>query len=263
MKKEVRDKFREYQETGTCRLKFKTKKRGETGTGVEVGKKWHTSIHNYLQSLENKKQESDEEGEAVIKALKSKESIVESIEFLQSEFPLFGFMTDKENSEINFWKGKADAIGWLDGNYVIVDWKAVDLLDFWEKDRHAYGDYLHQCLVYARLLQLHLKLKELPYILIVPISNTTGKDIHPALFRDFPRKCKRVLEDYRWSKEFVEIFVEIDVHETLLNEEIFTELEDDGIVPDEAKVTDVFDKDVTVRQLLDALRLNLSKLKVA
>ena len=57
--------------------------------------------------------------------------------------------------------------------------------------------------------------------------------------------------------------MEIDVHETLLNEEIFTELEDDGIVPDEAKLIDVFKEDVTVRQLLEALRLNLSKLKVA
>ena len=126
----------------------------------------------------------------MIKALKSKESIVERIEFLQSEFPLHGFMTDEENSEIYFWNGKADEIGWFEGNYVIVDWKAVDLLNFWEDDRRAFGDCLHQCLVYARLLQLHLKLEELPYILIVPISNTTGKDIPLPCFATFPMNVK-------------------------------------------------------------------------
>ena len=212
-------------------MKFKTEKRGETGPNVETGKRWHTSIRKYLQSPENKKQESDEEGEAVIKALKSKESIVERIEFLQSEFPLYGFMTDEENSEIYFWNGRADEIGWFEGNYVIVDWKAFGVQKFWEDDRRAYGECLHQCLVYARLLQLHMELEELPFILIVHINSRTGKDICPALFRDFPDECKKKIEKYKWSKTIM--------------------------------VIDVFKEDVTVRQLLEALRLNLSKLKVA
>ena len=241
-------------------MELKLRIPGPTGSGgARIGQTWHGIIHRYLK---NESRNSDEKmvGAAVINALKrSTRSIVKNIEILQSNFPLYGFMTDKENLDINFWDGDADAIGWFDGHYVIVEWKAVDLLKFWEKNPLAYGDYLHQCLVYARLLQLHMELENLPYILIVPISNTTGNDIHPALFRDFPDECKEKIEHYEWSKELK--VLEIDVAKTLL-EESFT-VPNDGIVPGEARVRDVFKGDVTVSQLLETLGLNLLKLKVA
>ena len=241
---------------------LKLQKHGPTENGgASLGQTWHEIIHRYLLN-ESRNEYEKVVAAAVINALKvykSTSSMVKNIEILQSKFPLYGFMTDKENLEINFWNGDADAIGWFEGHYVIVEWKVVNLLEFWD-DALAYGDYLHQCLVYARLLQLHLELEKLPYILIVPIYSETGNDIHPALFRDFPKECKEKIEHYEWSKE-IKIF-EIDVAKTLVDEESFT-VPNDGIVPDEARVIDVFKEDVTVRELLEALRLNLSKLKVA
>ena len=119
------------------------------------------------------------------------------IKYLQSKFPLYGYMSDKEKSRVFIWSGEANAIGWYDNNYVVVGWKVVEILKFW--DNGVYGSYLHQCLVYAKLLMLHLNLPRLPYILIVPSSNA-GYQIHLGLFSDFPDECKKKLDQYQWSK---------------------------------------------------------------
>ena len=128
------------------------------------------------------------------------------IEFLDSHFPLYGYMYSKteDSPKVYLWQGDADAVGWYrdssgEERYVIVDWKVLDILEFWKKNKDAYGKYLHQCLVYARLLQLHLKLDYLPHILIVPISGVTGQDFHPMLFCDYPEKCKEKIESFEWS----------------------------------------------------------------
>ena len=46
-----------------------------------------------------------------------------------------------------------------------------------------------------------MSLDYLPYILIVPISSTNGKDFHPALFFDYPKTCKDKIESFEWSIE--------------------------------------------------------------
>ena len=86
--------------------------------------------------------------------------------------------------------------------YVMVDWKVLDILKSWEKNKNAFGKYLHQCLIYAveaRLLQLHMDLDYLPHTLIVPISSILGKDIYLALFWDYPEECKQAIESFKWS----------------------------------------------------------------
>lgn len=110
----------------------------------------------------------------------------------------------EKSPKVYLWQGDADAVGWYRdrsgmGRYVIVDWKVLNILEFWKKNADAYGKYLHQCLVYARLLQLHLELDYLPHILIVPISGETGRDVHPALFSDYPERCKELIENFEWS----------------------------------------------------------------
>ena len=84
--------------------------------------------------------------------------------------------------------------------YVIVDWKVLDILNSWEKNKNAFGKCHHQCLIYARLLQLHMDLDYLPHILIVPISSITGKDVYLALFWDYPEDCKQAIESFKWSR---------------------------------------------------------------
>ena len=94
----------------------------------------------------------------------------------------------------NFWDGRADAIGLLEEEgeykYVIVDWKGKESTwhSFWElgeKPSVLYRDHLTQCLVYARLLQMHLSLDYLPPILLVPF-NSDKEYMHPRLFTDYP-----------------------------------------------------------------------------
>ena len=266
---------------------------GPKGSGTEVGKIWHKHVNKYIESPNQqneslnqqnespnqqnespnqqnespnqqnespKQQNKNPYGEAVIQKLKSKGSIVAGIEFLQTEFPLYGYMADVQNSERCFWNGNADAIGWFEGNYVIVDWKAVDLLQFWNKNRHAYGDYLHQCIVYAKLFELHLlstQVKKLPYILIVPINNTTGKEIQPALFRELPQACTGHISNYSWFTERPDSL--INVKKEMITKD-FRKKNSEEL--DNARVHEVFNDGITVRQLLDEFSLEFSKLKI-
>ena len=51
--------------------------------------------------------------------------------------------------------------------------------------------YLHQGL-YAKLLQLHLKLDYLPSVLLVPISSDNDSDVRPGLFFLLSRRVQGV-----------------------------------------------------------------------
>ena len=104
------------------------------------------------------------------------------IHLLDGHYPLYGYASDETDAppQVYFWHGEADAIGWYKDNkgeerYIIVDWKVLDILNSWEKNKNAFGKYLHQCLIYARLLQLHMDLDYLPHILIVPTGSIPGK----------------------------------------------------------------------------------------
>ena len=120
------------------------------------------------------------------------------------EVPLWGFMYPKNEdflSDLNYWNGRADAIGLLEGEddykYVIIDWKSASKLDhFWINK--PCGDYFTQCFVYARLLKLHLSLDYYPPILIVPF-NSEREYMHPRLFTDYPDQFKEAIEKYQWS----------------------------------------------------------------
>ena len=242
---EIREEFRKNQNI------FDTSemKPGPTGSGPEVGKKWHNILHRYLNNSSSQSEEEAEIGESVIKALRKN---LPEFNFLQSEFPLYGYANKKEKLVVSFWNGKADAIGWYKDNYVIVDWKAVGILDFWKKDKHAYGDYLHQCLVYARLLMLHLDLQRLPYILIVPINNISGNQIHPGMFWDFPDKCKSKLDEWEWTvipKKTLKLPRSMVVDN--LKEDIGN-----------MAVVKVFKGECTLNQMLEALGLDEVKIEI-
>lgn len=95
------------------------------------------------------------------------------------EVPLWGFMYPKNEdflSDLNYWNGRADAIGLLEGEddykYVIVDWKTASKLDHFWINKPS-GDAFTQCFVYARLLKLHLSLDYYPPILIVPFDSAS------------------------------------------------------------------------------------------
>ena len=162
---------------------------GSRNEAPEEEKLWFNCVHKYLKD-------------------KFKVSLLHDIE----EVPLSGFaFTKGENSrhKFNFWDGKADAVGLLEGEdeykYVIVDWKSTGstLNAFWEhgdaKMRSTYyRDHLTQCLVYARLLKMHLSLNYWPPTLIVPY-NFDKEYIHPRLFTDYPDKSKEAIEKYQWS----------------------------------------------------------------
>ncbi|XP_067031757.1 uncharacterized protein [Acropora muricata] len=121
------------------------------------------------------------------------------------EVTLRGFIYRKDedsSSKLNCWDGRADAIGLLKGKdgdkYVIVEWKRAGktLNAVWENKPSR--DYFTQCLVYARLLKLHLSLDYLPPILIVPF-NSECEYMHPRLYTDYPDQFKEAIEEYEWS----------------------------------------------------------------
>ena len=136
-------------------------------------------------------------------------SIVEmkhNLHFLDSSFRLFGFMREvatdaKKHPKLYLWRGVVDAIAYSTelGQYVIVDFKEVEnLLEYWRKKTDLCGKHLHQCLVYAKLFQLHMELDYLPPILIVAIDSFTGMDGYFPLFEDYPEQCYKKLDEYEW-----------------------------------------------------------------
>ena len=126
------------------------------------------------------------------------------LSFLDSKFPLFGFMRDsKKQPKMYLWQGIADAIAYSRKlkKYVVMDLKVVNnLSDYWQSKTDLCGKHLHQCLVYAKLLQLHMKLDYLPPSLIVVVHRATGKEGYFLLFKDYPDECKERLNDYEWFK---------------------------------------------------------------
>ncbi|XP_028398570.1 uncharacterized protein LOC114522139 [Dendronephthya gigantea] len=257
--KEVRENFKKHLDTYLSDLR----KKGPTGYGPKLGQEWHKILHEYL-TKQNPNDSDRRIGRSVIEAVKEN---LPGIEFLQSEFPLHGYMTNK-TLDVSFWSGKADAIGWYDNNYVIVDWKAVDILTFWnERLNDVLRQYFHQCLVYAKLLMVQLGRQKLPYILIVPISNFTGSQIHPGLFCDFPHECKKKLDEYDWSKAINDFpntlekksdqckSLKITVKKkpkTLALPKNLAASKLNGFIEEDMMVKDVFKSNCTVKQMLEA-----------
>lgn len=146
--------------------------------------------------------------------------------FLDSKFPLFGFMKEvakdqKKHPKLCLWQGEADAIAYSSalGKYIIVDFKVVDnLLDYCQKKTDLCGKHLHQCLIYAKLLKLQMGLPYLPPSLIVAIDRFTGKDGYFPLFEDYPDECEKRLDEFEWFKEQPQKHpLKIDNAENLLN----------------------------------------------
>lgn len=201
---------------------------------------------------EDEEEQEDDVASSLLEEINKEVGII----CLDSHFPLYGFMCKKAtetspNGAVYLWQGEADAVGWYhdaDGvsRYVIVEWKVLDILQFWAKNPDAYGKYLHQCLVYAKLLQLHLKLWYLPHILIVPISGANGRDIHPALFHDYPEKCKKMIESYEWSCTLPKPPQIIDGEHFPFNNLR------KGIVDEDMSLTEFFAKNAKVKDLLKA-----------
>ena len=224
------------------------KQAGPRGSGPQAGIQWGKMLKNYIDGVPDPNHET---AQNVIDNLKRE---FDGIEFLETEFPLYGYMVHKEEGkkEVCLWNGKADAIAWCKDEYVIVDWKAVDLNEFWEKNSRVYKEYLHQCLVYSRLLKLHLNLEKLPPILIVAISNFTGKDVTAGYFHDFPDECKKELEKYVWSKEINPSENEKTNRLSLQKELVKNEIEV-GLVGKEKKICDILKNDCTVGDFVAAL----------
>ena len=182
--------------------------------------------------------------------------------FRDSKFPLFGFMrevatNEKKHPKLYLWQGEADAIAvsWALEKVVIVEFKVVDnLSDYWEKKTDLCGKHLHQCLVYAKLLQLHMKLPFLPPSLIVVIHKVTGNEGYFVLFEDYPKECYEKLTEYEWfTEQPSERPLKIANTDKLLRENFRLMCRDVVVPPAQTKLSDIFGEDATVKDLLDSL----------
>ena len=184
------------------------------------------------------------------------------LSFLDSKFPLFGFMRDsKKEPKMYLWQGIADAIAYSRKleKYVVVDLKVVnDLSDYWKKKTYICGQHLHQCLVYAKLLQLHMNLDYLPPSLIVVVHRATGKEGFFLLFKDYPDECKERLNDYEWFKtpKVKRRPLKLEPNAHLETKNLFREhikgLRAVSVKP-EIPLTKIFKESATVKDLLKAL----------
>ena len=180
--------------------------------------------------------------------------------FLDSKFPLFGFMrevatNEKKHPKLYLWQGEADAIAysWKLEKYVIVEFKVVDnLSDYWQRKTDLCGKHLHQCLVYAKLLQAHMNLHYYPPSLIVVIHKVTGKDGYFALFENYPTECYDKLHEYEWfTKQPSKRPLRIADSDKLLN----TLYQNRGaaVVSPHKRLLEIFEANATVKDLLDSL----------
>lgn len=234
-----------------------------------LGHEWHSLLKNYI-TKKNDAGNLDQERAAKSLILQLNERY--GIKCLDSDFPLYGYMHRSESElsrEVYFWSGHADAIGmWFNeerkqNEYVIVDWKVKrDLLNFWESGE-TYRTYLHQCLVYAKLLSLQLDLNYLPSLVIVPIAGEDGKIFHPGHFTDYPDESKtRINVYYSWHTKFhASLPLRIYGKKSLFKEEVLTKaLKEDGQVSGELQ--SIFAEGATVKDLLEALGMSGSSLKI-
>ena len=182
--------------------------------------------------------------------------------FYDSKFPLFGFMrevatNEKKHPKLYLWQGEADAIAgsWGLKKYVIVEFKVVDnLSDYWKRKTDLCGKHLHQCLVYAKLLQLHMELDYLPPSLIVVIHKVTGKEGYFALFKDYPKECYEKLDEYEWfTEQPSKRPLKIANTDKLLHENFRLMCRDVVVPPAQTKLSDIFGEDATLKDLLDSL----------
>lgn len=230
-----------------------------------LGNEWHKLLSDKIK--EKKTEVLGDKKEAPDWIIEKLRGAPFGIELFESNFTLNGYMYSED--DVFQWRGDADAIGWYYNKnrekyeYVIADWKVLrDLLNFW-KSKEAFGMYLHQCLAYAKLLQLHLDLKYLPSILIIIISSDNGQDIHPGLFWDYPEECKSTIERFLWSieqpaKPPKKIVWTKDLFNDKLNWE--SDLDEEELLKEEKYLKDLFDEGAKVKDLLKALDYNGLKL---
>jgi len=264
MNESVKSEFRKKQKPDKDEVvTFCETGKGKRGKDTTVGQHWDKELSNIIQEYkakwhllqpasrkQSKPNSTDHDGE-----LSLLRNIVElfNIEFLDNHFPLYGYMHSKteESPKVYLWSGDADVVGWYtdssgERKYVIVDWKVLsETVAFWKKNKDAYGKFLHQCLVYVRLLQLHLALDYLPHILIVPINSFSGHQAHPALFYDYPEKCKEMLEGFEWSTKLPEPAQKISGKKPLFNDLSV------GKVDENTLLTKLFSEDAKVSDLLE------------
>ena len=224
-----------------------------------------STLSDEMPNLSPPSQEDSQEDDiqqVVVQGLISSIEEQHRLNFYESKFPLFGFMRDvagneKKHPKLYLWQGEADAIAfsWKLMKYVIVEFKVVEnLSDYWQKKTDLCGKHLHQCLVYAKLLQLHMKLPYLPPSLIVIIHKVTGKEGYFALFEDYPQECKDKLDEYEWfTEQPSKRPLKIANTDKLLHAK-FRLMCRDVVVPlAQTKLSDIFGKDATVKDLLDSL----------
>ena len=255
MKEAMKDEFRTHLEKLGVITSFQ-----QEGSSQSHGPPYDTALGKYWHEILRKKlnQEKIEEGADDILAGQLIDKLKElyKITLIEPEFLLYGYVYNKTRtaSYVYLWKGvKADAIGWhhKEKKYVIVDYKVVDFVKpFWTTPE-AYGKFLHQCLVYARLLQLHMKLEYLPPILLVPISNNDACDIHPGLFLNYPDGCKRAINADVWSVTLPKPPLKIKAHLKPSKKNIKS-----GPVNEEMLLKDLFAAEAKVKDLIKAFDLN-------
>ena len=249
IKAPIKQKFLEFGRTKNAEItKF-------SHTPFEMpGHKWDALLSNWIRGNRSRILPEEKVADLLISYVEEQRGLT----FLVSKFPLFGFMREvakdqKKHPKLYLWQGEADAIAysWNLSKYVIVDFKVVDdLLDYGQKKTDLCKKHLHQCLVYAKLLKLHMGLDYLPPSLIVAIDRFTGMRAYFPLFEDYPEECYKKLDEYEWfTKQPPKRPLMIYNPEQLLNP-LYTRF---SASFQNTRLQELFRSNATVKDLLDLL----------
>lgn len=158
-----------------------------------------TQIHGFLYGVlkkrsQNKLGEITDEEQQVLTVVKDIEAKFQC-KILWGEIEMHGFASKEER--LHFWSGKLDAVALLNKNdkngsrVIVIDWRTCDDVNkFWE-NAQQYKGKLHQCIIYRRLLAIHMKeyfkvqaIPE-PGIMVVAIDRQNINVNDPRLCLDF------------------------------------------------------------------------------
>lgn len=162
-----------------------------------VGSIIHASLNEVLRKRKNAGNRYTKEEQQLLEFVEDIEEKFQ-LKIVLSEKHIGGFSTELKGQERPYyWSGKIDAIGLMNGNdkdgcgVVVLDWiTCSNIKTFWE-NATQYKNKLHQCLIYRRLLAVHMReyfedpsIPE-PGIMIVALDKENINDNDPRLCMDF------------------------------------------------------------------------------
>lgn len=183
--------------------------------GPIVGSIIHASLNKVLRKRKNAENGYTAKEQQLLEFVEDIEEKFQ-LKIVLSEIHIGGFSTElKGQKRRYYWSGKIDAIGLMNGNdkdgcgVVVLDWITCSHAGTFWKFATEYNVKLHQCLIYRRLLAVHMReyFKDpnipQPGIMIVALNRESINVNNPRLCMDFTEMEKagffEEFDQFKWD----------------------------------------------------------------